>query len=342
MRGVLALMVAASHVSGSIWGWGKGQPFRDAYLAVDAFFIISGFVLTYAFGAKIADRRIAYGRFFLQRVARLWPMHMLALGLTFLVYLANLRMGRWNPAIHIDAASTAVNLLLMQNVGIWDKPFLNDPSWSISVELWVSALVLVAAARLSARVSLGLAAVSYAVLAARVGSLEIAGNLWPWVNGGILRGVAGILLGSALYRCLPAQDEPGRGRLAEAAVAALGVLLPVQIAGDHVGLRDFLFVAGFAGAVMLLWSAAPRRSIAVLSSPPLRFLGAISYALYLTHTAVIIAVQPSQWIHLIGHRGVFVATIALAVLVGAAAHLLFERPVHDWLRGRLSPAVSRP
>ena len=47
-RGILAGMVMLSHMFGSFMGWPQVRPFSGAYLCVVYFFIMSGFVLTYA------------------------------------------------------------------------------------------------------------------------------------------------------------------------------------------------------------------------------------------------------------------------------------------------------
>ncbi|WP_446916279.1 acyltransferase family protein, partial [Klebsiella pneumoniae] len=86
-RGILAGMVMLSHMFGSFMGWPQVRPFSGAYLCVVYFFIMSGFVLTYAH---------ASGNFFkyvLTRFARLWPLHFLSTMLMVAIYYYNAHHG---------------------------------------------------------------------------------------------------------------------------------------------------------------------------------------------------------------------------------------------------------
>ena len=72
--GVAAALVLMRH-SGDLWG---GYPFRN-YLAVDLFFLLSGFVLAHAFEARLRDRRLSVSEFMAQRLLRIYPMFAVAL-----------------------------------------------------------------------------------------------------------------------------------------------------------------------------------------------------------------------------------------------------------------------
>src|SRR6202030_1461808 len=69
LRGVAALMVALMHAS--IRWQPKMAP--SAHLAVDFFFILSGFVVAEAYDARLKSS-MTFGEFALARVMRLWPM----------------------------------------------------------------------------------------------------------------------------------------------------------------------------------------------------------------------------------------------------------------------------
>src|ERR1700677_2281169 len=70
LRGIAALMVAIYHAPLLL---GVGQTFPHAYLAVDLFFVLSGFVMLHAYEARLLDG-LALGRFFQLRLARLYPL----------------------------------------------------------------------------------------------------------------------------------------------------------------------------------------------------------------------------------------------------------------------------
>lgn len=76
LRGILALSVAISHILGGTYQWSPERPFVGAYLAVDMFLILSGFVLT----TSITHQQDLKWAFFLKkRFIRLWPTYLACL-----------------------------------------------------------------------------------------------------------------------------------------------------------------------------------------------------------------------------------------------------------------------
>ena len=74
IRGICALVVVARH-SAPLWGT-KAQ---RGYLAVDAFFILSGFVIAHAYEAKLVARAMGFAQFARIRLIRLYPMYLVGL-----------------------------------------------------------------------------------------------------------------------------------------------------------------------------------------------------------------------------------------------------------------------
>lgn len=81
LRGLFAVSVALSHIIGAIEGWSDSRPLVGAYLAVDYFFILSGFVLAHLLHTKKSN----YIEFFKKRLFRLWPLHFLTTILIFMI-----------------------------------------------------------------------------------------------------------------------------------------------------------------------------------------------------------------------------------------------------------------
>src|SRR5215510_8290030 len=87
LRGVAAFAVILDHVSSTtLRAWLPGR-----YLAVDFFFVLSGFVLAHAYSARLACGMTAAG-FMKIRLIRLYPLYLLGLALGLLVpVIASLR-----------------------------------------------------------------------------------------------------------------------------------------------------------------------------------------------------------------------------------------------------------
>lgn len=54
--------------------------FERARLGVDAFFILSGVILTHAYDRDLTEGRFSYRRFLVARMARIFPLHLAVLG----------------------------------------------------------------------------------------------------------------------------------------------------------------------------------------------------------------------------------------------------------------------
>src|SRR4051794_20912274 len=73
IRGVAALFVLTLHVSHYF-----GFSFVRSYLAVDVFFMLSGFVIAHAYDSRLAARSLTAREFMGVRIARLYPMYLLS------------------------------------------------------------------------------------------------------------------------------------------------------------------------------------------------------------------------------------------------------------------------
>lgn len=138
MRGIAAWFVVFYHIRASI---APGVPewttalFAKGYLAVDLFFVLSGFVLWLTWGAKFAEHGwVAAPAFLRKRVARVWPLHAFVLAATVGFALVIAASGRPIPE-HYKWSELPLHLLLIQNWGFTRELAWNDPSWSISTEM---------------------------------------------------------------------------------------------------------------------------------------------------------------------------------------------------------------
>src|SRR4051794_33406485 len=119
--------------------------FRNSYLFVDFFFVLSGFVITFSYGDKIVDWRSA-GKFMVRRIGRIWPLHMVMLFLFFDLEVVKYLMNSWYGGAHqlpftgeTSPEALLTNTLLIHAAGIHDVNTWNKVSWSISAEFVVYA-----------------------------------------------------------------------------------------------------------------------------------------------------------------------------------------------------------
>ncbi|WP_424360280.1 acyltransferase family protein [Methylocystis parvus] len=302
LRGVAALAVVFYHAPW-ITHFSDLQIARNAYLAVDFFFILSGFVIAANYAAGIndmGDLRV----FLTKRFFRLYPLHV-----AILLALVGLEIVKW--AAQGEGASDvapftgpnsipllAENLLMLQGVGLEDRLGWNPPAWSVGAEC--VAYLLFAWAALAGFVRRGwpiaaLCAVSfvaYLMIASSAGTLDVTGRL------GLVRCLAGFSLGVAVWLYSP-RNWFGAPSVADAA-ALLALAIMALASGGATVLIIFVFVALTAtlkddcGAVARL-----------LARPAAQFLGRVSYSIYLTHMPIlyVFKIVLKRVAHIASHTG---------------------------------------
>ncbi|MFC4444142.1 acyltransferase family protein, partial [Caulobacter henricii] len=142
VRFVLALGVVLFHYQLQ-WPWNAMAStgiFNRAGLGVDAFFILSGFVLTHAYRQALEDGQLNYRRFLAARFARVYPAHIAVLGFVLVMVGAGTLIGAefdrrlYNPLGLLTTVLLVHAWLPETVVAEW-----NGPSWSLSAE-WFAYL----------------------------------------------------------------------------------------------------------------------------------------------------------------------------------------------------------
>ncbi|MBA4354730.1 MAG: hypothetical protein C0409_08555 [Novosphingobium sp.] len=123
LRGIAALVVLVMHVSSGLQG---------GHLAVDFFFMLSGYVMARAYEARLGSGDVGAVRFVIARFRRFWPT--MALAATAGLIAAILADGP-SPAL----AMTFLAALLLVPSGSTVPYLLNLPAWSIFYELLANA-----------------------------------------------------------------------------------------------------------------------------------------------------------------------------------------------------------
>ncbi len=325
---------------------------HNAYLFVDLFFVLSGFVLSHRYGERLAAG-MSVTDFARRRLARLYPLHAFLL-FVFLFY------GGLKQALHLagfgpepnfianDPATFLSSLLLLQGLGLHDHLAWNVPSWSVSVEFFaylIFALLLKGLDRGQGpwlAMAFSLSAYVALVLLGKE-SLDVT------YDYALLRCLGGFYAGVALYRWQRrwATDTLRRPLLWEGAVTAL-VLLCVANAGAGLAWA-FAAVAGFVAMLAVFTRANDGWLGKVLASAPLRALGAWSYAVYLVHflwVTVFAAVAahllqvPPESVH--GPAALLANLLLLAVVIlsSRALYRRLEAPLRQRLLDRWRGAAA--
>lgn len=345
IRGLAAWWVVFYHsrllLTGIVPAWGIDVMARG-YLAVDFFFMLSGFVIGYNYAPKFAERGLAASRLFLwRRFARVWPLHA-AILLALVVFVAVLiATGRDHSGYPLH--ELPLHILLLQNWGFTPGISWNPPAWSISTEAAAYLLfpLLIVGAKWDKRSTGLLVFVSVALLGALHALFSLHG--YDRLGADIARlGLARCLIEFSLGTILCVLWRRWGHRRYAAPLAALLALaaLGVGLAGS---LPETAFVP-LALAAALLALAWDKGWIArMLGARVPHWLGEVSYSTYLGHYFLLVLfkiafVDASLQMGF----GQLAGYLLLVLVASGALYYGVEKPGQRWLIGWETWRSHRP
>lgn len=348
IRGAAAVFVMVYHFHLTLVATGPLSTIvLHGYLAVDLFFMLSGFLMAHVYGQALEAGTFRQRRFLLHRIARIYPLYLVAT-LTFLA----IAMSR------SDGSATtftvlAANLVMLQSLG--NLPSLDPPAWSVSTEM-VAYLLFPAIAmvclRSSRRVAIGtglaalllILAMTLAASRHYIGAPIAKGELDLFFSPYTLaRCLAGFIIGQLLYRLHRSGNLAGLlGRnLSQCAVLLLVLATLAQ------ALSDF---PAYLALILLIATLAQDRGVIsrICASPPLMLLGKVSFGIYLLHFQAIGLVDrlrnAASAYGLPREESDWIASLTVCAMVTALAWVLhkgFESPLRRMIRRLETPGVTQ-
>ena len=338
IRGLAAWWVVAFHFREALPPGTPAVILRvsdGGYLAVDLFFILSGYVIALNYGHWFAGtpfRGRRYARFLALRLSRIYPLHMVMLVLFLANPVAAFLFSHQHSPGDLRLDYYALSVVLMQAWGIVPGLTWNVPSWSISTE-WFAYLLFPALAiavfrltgtvlRTAAFLCVTLAAFCLMVAALSPSGLGYIGQLFS-----LVRCVVEFSIGMALFRL-----DQGRERSRVETACALGLAVITGMAFVLLQPADFFLMPLTFTA--LIYGLSDERGLLprLLRNPALQWLGVVSYSTYLSHYFLkiwtkFILVRPG-----ISPDLPFPAYVCAVLVASALLYRLVERPGQRWLR----------
>ena len=295
LRGVAALVVICYHIGEDFATNCLTHYFNHGYLAVDFFFMLSGFVIGYAYD----DRRNTMGimAFVKRRVIRLHPMVVIGALFGALMFYGQatdyLKVS--DVPVALLAFATLLNMFLVPAwSGVEVRGFgeifpLNGPTWSLFFEYIANVLYVLAIRKLSTR---WLALLVFAMAGALFGYAVTNGSGtlgagWTFADygfwGGLLRVMfafpAGLLLSRVSRKCKI------RGAFWWCALLIVVVAVAPRLGGESQMWANGIYEALCVLLVfpLVVWLGASGETTDALSTRVCNFLGDISYPLYIVH-----------------------------------------------------------
>ena len=292
LRGVAALLVIVYHVF-ECFDW---TPVPHGYLAVDFFFVLSGFVIGYAYDSRWSEG-LTMGRFFKRRLIRLHPMVIIGAFIGAVCFLLQGSV-RWDGTPVSTGWVMMAMLLGMLMLPLYPGAAadvrgngelfpLNGPSWSLFFEYIGNILYALLLRRLSTRWLAVIAAVSGICLAHIALSDGYLGVGWSMVDGGLWTGLVRMLfpytMGMLMARVFTPVKVKNAFWICGAVIILVGCLplLFGELEPWQNGLYDALCVIVVFPS--LVWLGASELSLGTVTRRVNYFLGELSYPLYSVH-----------------------------------------------------------
>jgi peptidoglycan/LPS O-acetylase OafA/YrhL len=326
---------------------------EGGFLGVDLFFVLSGFLITSVLVTEWRRAgRIDFRRFWAHRARRLLPGLLVSIG-AVAVYAAVVAAGADRPRLRGDSLAT---LAAVQN---WHQLVTQQattspltPMWSLAVELqwylvWPPVL-LIGLRVLRGRIDRVFVATAGASVAAAVWavSLFVRSDSHSRVYLGTDGRAQTLLAGAALALWFAARGAPSaRAQRAAARVGLVGLVVWVVAVLVVTPRSDAFYRGGFAlvalagvAIVAAAWCGGPAVLPRLLRTRVLRFLGLISYELYLFQWLLITWISPHRLG--LGRGPTFVVQAAVSIAAAYAVDRWIARPVRSGaLRGHRGTAA---
>ena len=346
LRGVAALVVVCFHIFEAYATSHLDQRINHGYLAVDFFFILSGFVIGYAYDDRW--KRMTIKEFIKRRLIRLHPMGVMGAVIGAVMFYTQ-GCSVWDVtkvSIGILLLSMLLNALLIPMTtgfeirGVGEMYPLNGPSWSLLFE-YIGNLLYVFFIR-----KLSTAALSVLVLLAAfgLGIFAIFGPLgdicvgYAMTGENIVGGFLRLLFSFSAGLLMSRLFNPVR---IKGAFWIGGISIVMLAAVPRIGGSENLWMNGIYDTVcvvllfpLIVWLGASGKTTDRVTARICTFLGDISYPLYMVHYPFIYLYY--AWVK--NENLTFAESLpgALALIVGSVllAYLclkLYDEPVRKFL-----------
>jgi peptidoglycan/LPS O-acetylase OafA/YrhL len=348
LRGVAAITVVIFHLFEPHSTSHLDQIINHGYLAVDFFFLLSGFVIGYAYDDRWT--KLSFGEFCKRRLIRLQPMVIMGMiiGAIFFykqdspVFPLIHTIPIWKVLLLMVIGFTVIPVPPSMDIRGWQEMHpLDGPAWTLFFE-YVANLLYALVFRRLPKVALGIcvaiagfALIQYAVTSPngdviggwsltvhelRVGFTRVS---YPFLAGLLLSRTAKLpKLGNSFVWC--------------------SLILLVFLAFPRVGDKDHLWANGLYDSLTIIFVfplivllGAGGEVKGKIMSRVCKFFGDISYPIYITHYPLIYC----YWAYLYKHPGITIAqafpwmlaTFVGAVVIAYACLKLYDEPIRKWL-----------
>lgn len=342
LRGTAALAVVVFHLFEMLWPDPAKNPLHHAYLAVDFFYALSGFVVGHAYDDRRASG-LGLGQFLVIRLKRLHPLVILGVCLGLVGYVVDPFVGDDQKVSFGRLMLTFLPLLLTLPSPALPNRYgethsLNGPVWTLFQEYLANIVYGLIGRRIGINGLIALVTVAAVALTAAAAHHGFLGAGWGWDTAWIapVRTIFPFFMGLLLYRLGARIRIPASYLLLSIALLAIfaAPFLSTEGAVKSNGLLEACFIIVL---FPLIIAAGAAGTVSGKTAKLCRFFGDISYPIYITHYPFIYVFGHWVWNTKPDRPLVVLVGAVLAVfLVGLAwlAMRFWDGPIRARLDGR--------
>ena len=331
VRGIAVLLVVASHA---------GYRFASAALGVNAFFFLSGFLITTLLRREHAkSNAISFRKFYIRRTLRIFPPMYLTLVAVLVLVATGVVVSDANPGAIVAQFFHLTNYTLVTHHRVLPG---TEMMWSLSVEehfYLCFPLLFTFLVRLSPRQSLSIV-ISVCLIVFAWRSFAIITHLIPsnWAYQASDTRIDSILWGCAMALFLNPYFDAERARKLDrpwlGAVAVVGLVATQAFRADWYShtFRYTLQCLCFFPLFVMAIRRPTQFPFTLLNRQPLVWIGTISYSLYLYHHVVVRVLEEQTTLK---RSALMLVTLALSLPLCWLSYRLIEQPA-----GRLRKRFS--
>ncbi len=308
---------------------------QAAVLAVDFFFLLSGFVLAHSYDERLSSNRMTWRQFMAVRIIRLYPMLFVSVAVGGILFILHHKFDIVISTIITIGSFALLPVGLMAGTVAYP---VNIPVWSLFFEFVASAVFGSRAGRLSNRCLVTLVVASGIALT----PVAIWGGPYIWIGFGspatFLLGFVRVSYpfwaGVLLFRIVRQRAVPRMPIGIIGFILAL-LLLPSACGPAYILLLDFL-----AFPVVVAFAACA--AFGSLTARICSILGRLSYPLYIIHFPILGVIHyESERLHIaVSHWVPLVIGTVASVIVAQILLITFDEPVRKCLRKRAGSATT--
>lgn len=292
-RGIAACLIVFYHFSGVVKTHFVNVSFiADAFIFVDFFFVLSGFVIAISYQDKIISG-MKLKDYVLMRFGRIYPLFFFMLlcfvGLEAMKYVVPARTAPFD-GYYNNFTTLFANLLLIHNFVIFDRMTWNGQSWSISAEFYtyiLYAIVLLWAKTRMWIICLVVVLITpFLFLLMGKENIEISFN-WGWLR--CIYGFSAGVICYEIYKLILKNNLSIKRFHSFIEISALCLLLGFI---HFCARNEISLLSPYIISICLLVFAFEKGIVSrILKTAPLQLIGLLSYSIYMTHTFVIVMVK---------------------------------------------------